>query len=481
MTKLNASLVAFCLLLLSVATSAAVYNGGRCDGSATLYGGDVVRFYPGDNPTPRYLWILVQQGQGSTLIQNSNGDITSSLYLNTFDMLLLEPMEWINFQFQGGAMKIYYGGTNINPPQYPICNTGSLGPVLMLTDELRNVAIQSGASGPPGIQASIYQKVEAKVNGSYSYKLLSNLQLWTQKTATACSGASCCNPKETTFIVKNLSGGAFTAFLLDSENMAAFDWITVPAPPIVCDATASPTSGTVPVTVSFQGHASGGSGGFRYNWNFGDGKTDTGESLSHTYKAGGNFTWKLTVTDAADKTCQKTGNVSFLSPLTVAVTASPRQGAPPLAVAFSCEPKGGRSPYTYAWLFGDGAAADSKAPSHTYTEAGKFESLVTVTDADGKSAAATVSIYCGIPIEPTISGVQKATDPFRLVIAGADFLLGCTVFVDGAQVPVTQYKSGSKVVAKGSGLKQMLPKGVRKCITVKNTSGGISACFFYTR
>jgi hypothetical protein len=115
-------------------------------------------------------------------------------------------------------------------------------------------------------------------------------------------------------------------------------------------------------------------------------------------------------------------------------------------------------------------------------EAGKYESLLTVTDADGTGAAVTVPVYCGVPIDPTISAVQKLTDPFRLAIAGADFEPGCTAFVDGAPVPVTAYKKSTKLVAKGgSSLKAMLPKGVPKCITVRNPSTGTSSCFWYTR
>ncbi len=35
----------------------------------------------------------------------------------------------------------------------------------------------------------------------------------------------------------------------------------------------------------------------KYEWNFGDGTTDTGETANHTYSAAGTFTVKLTVTD----------------------------------------------------------------------------------------------------------------------------------------------------------------------------------------
>lgn len=473
--------IALLLFCSSLVAQAAVFNGGRCDGAVTLYMGDTMRFYPGVDLEPRFLWILVQEGGGNAMIQDSAGNITSTLYLNTFDMLLFDARSWIDLYFQGGACKIYYGGANVNPPAHPVCNTGSLGPVLILTDELRNVGVQSGAAGPPRILSSVYLRADSLTNGSLSYRKLSNLEQWGLARSTACSGSTCCNPQDSTFFVRNVTGAGFTGFLLDSENMASFDWTMVPAPPIVCGATAEPTSGTVPVTVSFHAVATGGSGEFRYAWNFGDGKSDNGESVTHTYKAGGTFTWKLTVTDQADKTCTKTGTLTFLSPLSLTAAAMPRQGEAPLTVTFSCAPKGGRTPYTYEWLFGDGERSTEQAPTHTYAQVGKYQALITVTDADGTGAAMTVPVYCGVPIDPTISAVQKLTNPFRLAIVGADFEPGCTAFVDGAPVPVTAYKKSTKVVAKGSTLKAMLPKGQPRCITVRNPSTGTSACFWYTR
>jgi len=136
----------------------------------------------------------------------------------------------------------------------------------------------------------------------------------------------------------------------------------------------------------------------------------------------------------------------------------PRQGTPPLTVGILLRTQRGEVPVHLRLALRRRGTSDSKTPNHTYTDTARFDSLVTVTDADGKSAAATVSIYCGIPINPTITAVQKATNPFRLIIAGADFNAGCTIFVDGIQVPISQLKTATKVVAKGPGLKDMFPK-----------------------
>ena len=72
--------------------------------------------------------------------------------------------------------------------------------------------------------------------------------------------------------------------------------------PPVAQVTADPTSGpTIPLTVSFDGSGSHDSDGtiVSYQWDFGDGNTDTGMYVSHIYTDAGTYTAILTVTDDA--------------------------------------------------------------------------------------------------------------------------------------------------------------------------------------
>jgi glucose/arabinose dehydrogenase len=63
--------------------------------------------------------------------------------------------------------------------------------------------------------------------------------------------------------------------------------------------TASPTSGSVPLTVSFNGGGSTDPDGdaLSYSWSFGDGASATGVTASHTYTSAGTYTATLTVSD----------------------------------------------------------------------------------------------------------------------------------------------------------------------------------------
>ena len=69
--------------------------------------------------------------------------------------------------------------------------------------------------------------------------------------------------------------------------------------PVAVAAATSPTSGLAPLTVSFSGAGSSDPDGdsLVYNWNFGDGTTGTGLTVSHPYAANGSYNATLTVND----------------------------------------------------------------------------------------------------------------------------------------------------------------------------------------
>jgi PKD repeat protein len=134
----------------------------------------------------------------------------------------------------------------------------------------------------------------------------------------------------------------------------------------------------------------------RYQWNFGDGHTDQGVQLDHTFKGGGDFNVSLTVTD-------NDGDKDVTS-LMVHVNEYPdAEGGPSKAQAtiyeavtfdasFSNDPDGSLVEFT--WDFGDGAkkVTTSKAMDHSYNEIGSYNVSLVVKDNDGATDSVTSKI-----------------------------------------------------------------------------------------
>ncbi|MCH8541585.1 MAG: PKD domain-containing protein [Opitutales bacterium] len=148
------------------------------------------------------------------------------------------------------------------------------------------------------------------------------------------------------------------------------------------------TFGIPPVTVDFDASDSTDPEGdpLSFSWDFGDGSTASGETVTHTFSDYGEFEVHLTVDDGQGNE-RSTSQVLRIEnqPPVPDFTFSPASGNAPLAVDFdasgSSDPEG--QALVYSWDFGDGSTGSGVAPSHTYEEAINTQVQLTVTDEQG--------------------------------------------------------------------------------------------------
>lgn len=161
-----------------------------------------------------------------------------------------------------------------------------------------------------------------------------------------------------------------------------------------------------------------------YLWDFGDGSSGSGLTVSHGYAAPGTYAVGLQVTDDDGAVHSTTREV--------VVTAEPPNQAPQAAFSHevvhlmvsvdgtpSTDDDG--TIVSYAWDFGDGATSSDAVTTYTYAESGTYTVELTVTDEDGATDSTSVDVVVS---EPPVNQAPEAV--FTLL---ADDL---TVSVDGS-------------------------------------------------
>ncbi len=195
---------------------------------------------------------------------------------------------------------------------------------------------------------------------------------FTTATTTATVGDPGATAVDTTFTLAPGTVATNTAAAVASDVCTASQGLRA-------SASASTTSGTAPLTVSFTGSASGGQPPYSFAWDFGDGSaTDTRQNPTHTYTSAGTYPVTLTVTDAAASTARDTHltiTASSGGGCTVTCQASvPTSGTAGTPVTFSATAttSGCAGSPIYLWTFGDTSGATGQTVTHTYAAAGTY-------------------------------------------------------------------------------------------------------------
>ena len=186
----------------------------------------------------------------------------------------------------------------------------------------------------------------------------------------------------------------------------------VEEPPVASFAYAplSPHAGeqaTFNASASYDPDVNDGTGIESFEWNFGDGATGDGETVSHVYAASGAYSVTLTVTDES----------GLVGTATAAITVTETASNPPIAeIAFtptnpnindvmtfsaagSSDPASfaPKSIASYSWSFGDGGTGQGISVQHAYTKAGSYLVTLEVTDDEDEHGSAYATVHVTDP------------------------------------------------------------------------------------
>lgn len=193
----------------------------------------------------------------------------------------------------------------------------------------------------------------------------------------------------------------------DSGSESGYGYITVTNPPSA-DFFTSTRYGSAPFMVSFA-DSSQGYTPMKYHWDFGDGTGSDVQNPTHSYKADGEYTVTLTVSNQYGTDTQTRAAYIGVGNAPVAgFSATPREGAFPLTVVFVDRSK--NRPTAWEWDFGDGTTSKEKNPSHRYTQAGIYAVSLKVNNNFGSDTLIQpgfINVSTPVPSTVTVPSIQS--------------------------------------------------------------------------
>ncbi|MFC4449091.1 PKD domain-containing protein [Halorussus aquaticus] len=142
-----------------------------------------------------------------------------------------------------------------------------------------------------------------------------------------------------------------------------------------------------------------------FDWTFGDGTSDSGEYVGHTFDEAGTYTVELDVSDETGATDTATETIrveSATEPPSASLSCTPTRVTAGERVectaSGSSDPNGDIS--TYDWTFGDGTGDTGTYASHTFDEAGTYTVELDVADETGATDTVSETIRVEAAAKP---------------------------------------------------------------------------------
>jgi PKD repeat protein len=147
-----------------------------------------------------------------------------------------------------------------------------------------------------------------------------------------------------------------------------------------------------------------------YTWNFGDGATESGRSVSHVYGKDGDYRVSLTVNDGQGSPCSSSGDT-----IEVRLNRGPIANAGKDIVAcvgstVTLDGSLSQGASLYSWDFGDGETGQGERVTHSYAKGGYYKAVLKVDDGKGtrcSTSSSLVNVMVNEAPEVTLKNVES--------------------------------------------------------------------------
>ncbi len=179
----------------------------------------------------------------------------------------------------------------------------------------------------------------------------------------------------------------------------------------------SPTSPKVDEKVNFNASGSTDQDGtiVSFQWDFGDGHSGSGQTVTHQFGDAGTFTVVLVVQDNSGNSgsTSQTVSVSEGEGPTASFVYSPANPAENETIYFNASQSNDEDGtiVSFDWDFGDGTTGKGQTITHRYSSGGSYTVLLRVTDDDGNIDNASQTVSVGDNENPVASFFFTPSNP----------------------------------------------------------------------
>ncbi len=213
--------------------------------------------------------------------------------------------------------------------------------------------------------------------------------------------------------------------------------------------------------------ATGGTPPIEFSWNFGDGNSVVGSSVSHRFSATGTYPVTVSATDSVGAYSVESASVHVVPLPSVAPYAL--RGSTTdvnLNVRLFGGESGGTMPGSGAWNFGPAETASGVNVSHVWTKPGLHSANFSFEDASHVFANDTLTLLVEPTLTPTFTAIPSTSSP----VAGTVF--NFTAAIQGGTPPFTTIWSfGGGSYATGAEVSMSFPTAGTHTVGVQVVDG----------